>query len=265
MRTAILWQCFLLLGASAPAWAGPCGLLPEGKARVVIDRREMNIDSATRLDPCQGKLRLTEGKAVLTFVRRANQNEYRTLKLKEVVDLDALAGEGTVSVPLDRIIAFFRSGRQIEAVTAMSRAGERITGFPYDDILAPRQAMQLRLLEWHDRLKVRDFVLHPRGEPERVMLHVGDETDAIDLPAGLLAEGRDYTWVAVLSDGEQYIGKFRTLSREQAQRVEQQLAQIDGDDSLGEITRRTLRALLLDQNRLSWNRDVTLATITREK
>ncbi|HZP88381.1 MAG TPA: hypothetical protein VFB54_16335, partial [Burkholderiales bacterium] len=241
-----LGLCLTMSAAATCASAALCGILPEGRARLAVDQREMNVDAATRLDPCQGKLRLIEGKAVLTFARRPNQNTYRSLKPKEVVDLDALGVEGAVSVPLDRIVAFFKSGRQIEAVTAMSRAGERLTGFPYDDIWLPKQPMRWRLLEWRDK-KIKDFLLHPRGKPEQVLLHVAEQADGITVPLSTLTEGADYTWVAVLSDGEQYIGKFHTLGREQAQRIEQQLDEVERDDSLGELSRRTLIAIVFDQ------------------
>jgi hypothetical protein len=255
LSTILGW---LLLTAGTAA-AGPCGVLPEGRARLDTGGRELSIDSPVRI-PCSGTIRLTQGTAVLTYARRSNVNEYRPLKLGETVDLSSIANESAASVSLDRILAFFQGDRRIEAVAAMSRAGERITGFPYDDVLLPQSDMQLRMLELQGKgLRVREFLLHPRGMPNQVLLRVDQETDAIVVPASVLAEGKEYGWLAKLSDGQEFSGKFRTLTRDEARRVESRLDEITRDPALSDSMRRTLTALTLDQNRLPWNRDMILA------
>jgi hypothetical protein len=108
-------------------------------------------------------------------------------------------------------------------------------------------------------VRVREFLLHPRGMPDQVLLRVDQETDAIVVPASVLAEGKEYSWLAKLSDGQEFSGKFRTLTRDEARRVESRLDEIARDPALSDSMRRTLTALTLDQNRLPWNRDMILA------
>lgn len=252
-----------LLFAAAPACAGVCGILPDGPAQVELAGKVHELKAPLRPEKCEGSLRLLKGRAVLAFARADNVNDYRALKPGETIDLGrVVGGEGAISVALNRIGEFFDGGRRIEAIAGMSRGNARLAGFPDGDVLLPAGGMVLRPLAAADRgVRIRSFSVHPRGRPDEVIVRLETESAQVSIPAGALKEGQDYSWRVVLSDDRPFQGGFRTLRREDAARLEQRLEALERDPGVGEGARPALRAMILDQHRVFWNRDEALATL----
>lgn len=236
-----------------PAFAAPfaCAIVAQDKP-VLVTAGEARHDAPVRLKDCSGAT-VQGGDALVCYARRDGRRSCRTLS--DGQRIDPAAFDGNTDYEAFGFFAMLRGDHQVNL--GMSRGLDGVGAMPTGTVLPPRHALKLEPAAsgLPYPLRVEMF----RDDAARPFLSVRhDAPRVLGVSPRKLAAGHEYHWRITGTPGV-LSGSFRVASREDADRVNAEIAATLAGQELSAREQAQVVADILSSAGLAWDAARVLA------